>query len=65
METVEDILREMKETARMYLAGGNDSTSVFELLSVYHDRLDAAYKRDLQAMTDAGEINMRTAMDEV
>ena len=43
-ETIEDILRDMKETARLYLAGGNDSTSVFEMLSSYHDRIEAAYK---------------------
>lgn len=44
METIEDILREMQETARLYLSGGNDSSSVFEVLSTYHDRIESAYK---------------------
>lgn len=42
METVNDILREMHEIARQYLAGGNDSLSVFEMLSTYHDRIEEA-----------------------
>lgn len=44
METIEDILREMQETSRLYLSGGNDSSSVFEMLSTYHDRIESAYK---------------------
>ena len=64
-EAIEGILREMQETARQYLVGGNDSTSVFEILSTYHDRLKAAYRRDLQSMVDAGDIDMQTATDEV
>lgn len=65
MGTVEDIIKEMREVAKAYFAGGNGSASVYEMLSSYADRMDAAYKRDLQSMVDAGEIDMRTAMDEV
>ena len=65
METVEDILRDMEETARMYLAGGNYSVSVFEILSSYADRLDAAYMRSLKAKAASCESDIRRAMDEV
>jgi len=58
METVNDIIREMRE--------GVVANGWFErTLKEFADRLDAAYKRDLQAMCDAGEIDMRTAMGEV
>jgi len=58
METVNDIIREMRE--------GVIANGWFErTLKEFADRLDAAYKRDMQAMVDAGEIDMRTAMGEV
>ena len=56
METVEDILREMYE---------RDDECGNGWLEHFADRLDAAYKRDLKAMCDAGEIDMKTAMGEV
>lgn len=58
MEMVKNIVEEMRYVAESYLAGGNDSTAVFELLSTYAARLDAAYKRDLQSMVEAGERDM-------
>lgn len=48
METVKDIVEEMRNVASMYLSGGNDSTSVFEMLSTYSTRLDAAYDRNIE-----------------
>ena len=44
METIDDILREMRGIALDYLRFGNVSEKVFELLSSYADRLDAANK---------------------
>lgn len=61
METVNDIIKEMKNwDFHSHLDGCGHAE-----LSCYADRLDAAYKRDLKSIVDAGEIDMRTAMDEV
>ena len=43
-ETVEDIVREMRETARCYLAGCNTCNNTYEMLSVFSDRIEASYK---------------------
>lgn len=56
METVNDIIRELREYS--------DRGRGREWMPLA-DRLDAAYKRDLQSIVDAGEIDMRTAMDEI
>lgn len=64
METVNDILREMRAYAKKTEIDGG-LIDVWDWLPEFADRLDAAYKRDLQAMVDAGEIDMRTAMGEV
>lgn len=63
METVNDIIREMRGTR----PDCDDclSNHTCEYLIRFANRLDAAYKRDLQAMVDAGDIDMRTATDEV
>lgn len=58
-ETVEDILAEMRDMGMTGCRFGSSSIMDFA------DRIDAAYKRDLQSMCDAGEIDMRTAMGEV
>lgn len=58
METVKNIVEEMRFVALRYLEDGNDSASVFEILSSYADRLDAAYKRDMQSMVETGERDM-------
>lgn len=57
METLKNIVEEMRYVALRYLEDGNDSASVFEILSSYADRLDAAYKKDMQAMVEVGEEN--------
>ena len=56
-ETVDDIERELREYG--------DRPPPMRAWIDLADRIDAAYKRDLQAMVDAGEIDMRTAMGEV
>lgn len=43
-ETIADIVREMRETARCYLAGCNTCNNAYEMLSVFADRIEAAYK---------------------
>ena len=64
METVNDILREMRAYAKKSEIDGG-LIDVWDWLREFADRIDAAYKRDLQAMVEAGEIDMRTAMGEV
>lgn len=46
-ETISDIVEEMRKVADTYIDGGNDSTVVFEMLSTYSDRIEAAYNRDI------------------
>lgn len=65
METVEDIVKETREHHILTTAPCACWVMRKEELIELCDRLDAAYKRDLQAMVDAGEIDMRTAMGEV
>lgn len=64
MENVNDIVREMRAYAKKSEIDGG-LIDVWDWLPEFADRIDAAYKRDLQAMVDAGEIDMRTAMGEV
>lgn len=64
MENVEDILREMRAYAKKSEIDGG-LIDVWDWLPEFADRIDAAYKRDMQAMVDAGEIDMKTAMGEV
>lgn len=65
METVEDIVKETREHHILTTAPCACWVMRKEELIELCDRIDAAYKRDLQAMCDAGEIDMRTAMGEV
>lgn len=69
METVNDIIRDVIERAEIALRQDGDATvhhsAIGHMLRGFAVRLDAAYKRDLQAMVTAGECDMRTAMDEV
>ena len=54
-EIVEDIVREMREVAR----NAHNANMAW-----FADRIDAAYKRDIQTMVDAGVDDMQTAKDE-
>ena len=69
METVEDIVRDILSRAQVAGRQDGDATvhhsAVAAMLHDLADRLDAAYKRDLQSIVDAGEIDMKTAMGEV
>ena len=65
METVNDIVNEPREHHILTTAPCACWVMRKEELIELCDRLEAAYKRDLQAMVDAGEIDMRTAMGEV
>lgn len=60
METINDIIREMRAWADL-----ERHRMERKHVALFADRIDAAYKRDLQAMVDAGEIDMKTAMCEV
>lgn len=59
METVDDIIKEIRFAANM--PNCVDRNEALNLA----DRLDAAYRRDTKAVVDANEIAMRTAMGEV
>lgn len=65
METVNDIVKETREHHILTTAPCACWVMRKKELIELCDRLEAAYKRDLQAMCDAGEIDMRTAMGEV
>ena len=57
-ETVNDIIREIREKIK---TSDGSAPVVAALMSAFIDRLDAAYKRDIQAVVDANE----TAMGEI
>lgn len=57
METVNDIERELREYG--------DRPPPRRAWIDLADRLDAAYKREMQAIVDANETAMRTAMGEI
>lgn len=68
METVEDIIKEIRQIAHNISVADEKTLSMFRpvaALARISNRIDAAYKRDMQSMVEAGERDMRTAMDEV
>lgn len=67
METVEDIVREMRAGPVhacfvTEVGAASDANGKFR---DFADRLDEAHKRDMKAVVDANETAMKTAMDEV
>ena len=64
METFNDITREMRAYAKKSEIDGGP-IDVWDWLREFADRLDEAYKRDMQSIVEANETAMKTATDEV
>lgn len=67
METFNDITREMREgpVHSCFVTEVGAASDANRKFRDFADRLDAAYKRDIQAIVDANETAMRTAMGEI
>lgn len=68
METVNDIIKEMREVAHNISVANERTLFLFRPVAALHsiaDRLGAAHKREIKSIVDANEIAMKTAMDEV
>lgn len=66
-ETIEDILREMRDWPMHSCFVTEIGVAAYTKLkfSEFANRLDAAHKRDLKAIVDLNEIAMKTETDEV
>lgn len=69
METVDDILRDIRSRAEVACRQDEDAavhhSAVDAMLRDIADHIEAAHKRDIEAVVDQNEISMKTAIGEV